>query len=113
MTDNSIWFFIDDYHHSNVNNEKKLIFDRQAKENAILHVNRDFKWAFSANPSQFEQLIADIIEYRCPDSTVRLVGRTNNPDGGWDIIIRRQQGESRKLIICQCRHINVALIKPM
>ncbi len=103
LTGNSIWFFTDDYHHSNVDNEKKLIFDRQAKENALLYVNRDFKWNFPVNPSRFEQLIADIIECRHPDSIVRLVGRTNNPDGGRDIIIRRQQGKNRKLTICQCK----------
>lgn len=83
--------------------EEKLIFDRQAKENALLHVNRDFKWIFPVNPSRFEQLIADIIEYQQPDTTVRLVGRTNNPDGGRDIIIRRKEGENRKLTICQCK----------
>lgn len=103
LTGNSIWFFVDDYHHSNVDDEKKLIFDRQAKENALFHVNRDFKWVFPVNSSRFEQLIADIIECRHPDSTVRLVGKTNNPDGGRDIIIRRQHGEKRKLTICQCK----------
>ena len=91
------------YHHSYVAEEEKLIFDRQAKENALLHVNRDFKWIFPVNPSRFEQLIADIIEYQQPDTTVRLVGRTNNPDGGRDIIIRRKEGENRKLTICQCK----------
>ena len=45
----------------------------------------------------------DIIEYQQPDTTVRLVGRTNNPDGGRDIIIRRKEGENRKLTICQCK----------
>lgn len=100
---NSIWIFAGDYHHSNVAEEERLINDRQAKENALLHVNRDFKWIFPVNPSRFEQLIADIIEYQQPDSKVRLVGKTNNPDGGRDIIILRKEGESRKLTICQCK----------
>lgn len=103
LSSNYIWVFAGDYHHSYVAEEEKLIFDRQAKENALLHVNRDFKWIFPVNPSRFEQLIADIIEYQQPDTTVRLVGRTNNPDGGRDIIIRRKEGENRKLTICQCK----------
>lgn len=103
LSGDSIWFFADDYHHSNVDCEKKLIFDRQARENALLRVNREFRWIFPVDPSRFEHLIADIIERRCPDSTVRLVGGTNNPDGGRDIIIRRGQGQKRKLTICQCK----------
>ena len=103
LSDNSIWIFAGDYHHSNVAEEERLIIDRQARENALLHINRDFKWIFPVNPSRFEQLIAEIIEYQQPDSKVRLVGRTNNPDGGRDIIIRRKEGESRKLTICQCK----------
>ena len=103
LSSNYIWVFAGDYHHSYVAEEEKLIFDRQAKENALLHVNRDFKWIFPVNPSRFEQLIADIIEYQQPDTTVRLVGRTNNPDGGRDIIIRRKEGENRKLTICRCK----------
>ncbi len=103
LSSNSIWIFAGDYHHSNVAEEERLINDRQAKENALLHVNRDFKWIFPVNPSRFEQLIADIIEYQQPDSKVRLVGKTNNPDGGRDIIILRKEGESRKLTICQCK----------
>ena len=103
LSDNSIWFFADDYHHSNVDSERRLIFDRQAKENALLRANRDFKWVFPVNPSRFEHLIVDILECRYPDSTVHLVGGTNNPDGGRDIIICRGQGEKRKLTICQCK----------
>ncbi len=103
LSSDYIWVFAGDYHHSYVAEEQKLIIDRQAKENALLHINRDFKWIFPVNPSRFEHLVADIIEYQQPDSTVRLVGRTNNPDGGRDIIIRRKEGECRKLIICQCK----------
>ena len=50
-----------------------------------------------------EPVYVSIIEYQQPDTTVRLVGRTNNPDGGRDIIIRRKEGENRKLTICQCK----------
>lgn len=103
LSSNYIWIFAGDYHHSNVAKEERLILDRQAKENALLHVNREFKWIFPVNPARFEQLIADIIEYKQPDSIVRLVGKTNNPDGGRDIIIRKSQGEARMLTICQCK----------
>ena len=103
LSSNYIWIFAGDYHHSNVAKEERLILDRQAKENAMLHVNREFKWIFPVNPSRFEQLIADIIEYKHPDSIVRLVGKANNPDGGRDIIIRKDQGEARMLTICQCK----------
>lgn len=103
LSSNYIWIFAGDYHHSNVAKEERLILDRQAKENALLHVNREFKWIFPVNPARFEQLIADIIEYKQPDSIVRLVGKTNNPDGGRDIIIRKNQGEARMLTICQCK----------
>ena len=103
VSNNTIWVFAGDFHHSNVVEEERLIFNRQAKENALLNINRDFKWVFPVNPSRFEQLIADIIEYQQPDSIVRIVGKTNNPDGGRDIIIRKREGKKRKLTICQCK----------
>lgn len=56
LSSNYIWIFAGDYHHSNVAKEERLILDRQAKENALLHVNSEFKWIFPVNPARFEQI---------------------------------------------------------
>ena len=78
--------------------------DGKREDFSISKIKNAISKAFSATGIQDEQqLIADIIEYQQPDTTVRLVGRTNNPDGGRDIIIRRKEGENRKLTICQCK----------
>lgn len=103
LSGNYIWFIVGDYHHSRVVTERNLILNRQARENELLLVNRKFEWLFPIKPSRFEELIADIIEYMQPDAKVRLVGKTNNPDGGRDILIIRDKGDKKTLTICQCK----------
>lgn len=104
LSGNSIWIFMGDFHHSKKNDEEKLIYDRQARENALLRINRNYRWIYPIDASRFENLVAEIIECQQPNADVRVVGKTNNPDGGRDILIinRRQEG-SRELTICQCK----------
>lgn len=103
VSDNVIWFFSGDFHHSKTAEEKKLISARQEKENALLLVNRKFQWKYPVNSSRFESLVADMLECQNPDVIVRLVGKTNNADGGKDILIIRKTAEKRELTIGQCK----------
>lgn len=98
-----VWFFVGDFHHSKTNEEKRLLLERQERENALLLVNRRFQWRYPVNASRFENLIAELIEFQKPDAKVRLVGKTNNADGGKDIVILQTFNGERKLTIVQCK----------
>ena len=103
VSDNIIWVFPGDFHHSKTVEEKKLISARQKKENALLLVNRRFQWKYPVNSTRFECLVADMFECQNPDLIVRLVGKTNNADGGKDLLILRKTAEKRELTIGQCK----------
>lgn len=104
----NIWIFEGDFCDYWVSEEKKKLIDRQNRENMILNVNRQFKWAYPINYSRFEELIADLCEREDLVQSVRLLGKSNCPDGGRDVLIWKTQrtGENsfgRKLIIGQCK----------
>lgn len=88
--------------------KKKKILDRQSFENKILHFNRLFKWRYPINPGRFEELISDLLETEIMIQSVRLVGKSNNADGGRDLLIYKKYIQSEgiygtALLIGQCK----------
>lgn len=62
----------------------------------LLLINRKFKWKFPLDSARFELLIADLFEKINPMAKIRLVGKTNNADGGRDILVY----EKNKMSLC-------------
>ena len=105
---NGIWIFEGDFSEYWANIEKEKILDRQSFENKILHFNRLFKWRYPVNPGRFEELISDLLETEVMIQRVRLVGKSNNADGGRDLLIYKKYMQSEgkygtALIIGQCK----------
>lgn len=105
---NDIWIFEGDFSEYQVCQERDKIYNRQSYENSILHFNRTFKWKYPINAGRFESMIADLIETEPMVDSVRLVGHTNHPDGGRDLLIfKRQMNEFQHydsiLIVGQCK----------
>ena len=105
---NTIWLIEGGYYHYWIEEEKQKIFERQKRENDILFFDKNFAWKYPVNPSRFEDLIADLIETDIKVNKVRLLGKSNNSDGGRDILIyKRILGEqgynSNYLVIGQCK----------
>lgn len=105
---NYIWIFEGDFSEYWVEIEKEKILDRQSFENTILHFNRLFKWRYPVNPGRFEELISDLLETEVMIQSVRLVGKSNNADGGRDLLIYKKYMQSEgiygtALLIGQCK----------
>lgn len=105
---NRIWIFQGDFNEYWVEREKEKMLQRQSVENRILHLNRTFKWKYPVNSGRFEELVADLLETDIRIDRVRLVGKSNNPDGGRDLIIYKLRRDNegkyiQKLIIGQCK----------
>jgi len=105
---NNIWIFEGDFSEYWVEIEKEKILDRQSFENTILHFNRSFKWRYPVNPGRFEELISDLLETEVMIQSVRLVGKSNNADGGRDLLIYKKCMQSEgiygtALLIGQCK----------
>ena len=106
---NKIWIIPGEYYHYWVENETKKLIERQKRENEVLFFNKNFKWKFPIKPSRFEELIGDLLEMEPKVSRVRLVGKTNNPDGGRDVLIFKMKYDNTKevskeyLVIGQCK----------
>ena len=71
-------------------------------------MNRQFKWRYPISYTRFEELIADLYEREEQVQNVRLLGRSNCPDGGRDLLIWKIERKSEssfgsKLIIGQCK----------
>ncbi|EHE98247.1 hypothetical protein HMPREF9469_03059 [ [[Clostridium] citroniae WAL-17108] len=105
---NTIWLIEGGYYHYWIEEEKQKIFERQKRENDILFFDKNFAWKYPVNPSRFEDLIADLIETDIKVNKVRLLGKSNNSDGGRDILIYKrilgeQEYNSNYLVIGQCK----------
>lgn len=106
---NRIWILEGEYYHYWVEEETEKIFERQKKENEILFFNRNFKWKYPIKSSRFEELIADLLESEPRVCKVRLMGKSNNSDGGRDILIYKMdfnsepQNDKMYLVIGQCK----------
>lgn len=66
-----------------------------------------FKWRYPVNSGRFEELIADLLETDIMIQDVRLVGRSNNADGGRDLLIFKRSMQDAGtygtiLVIGQC-----------
>ncbi|TCK89114.1 restriction endonuclease [Natranaerovirga hydrolytica] len=112
----NIWIFEGDFSEYWVAEEKKKLLDRQNRERIILHLNRQFKWRYPINYTRFEELIADLYEREELVQNIKLLGRSNCPDGGRDLLIWKieRKGESSfgsKLIIGQCKAYNRSINK--
>ncbi len=108
LTPNDIWIFEGDFSEYQVCQERDKIYDRQTYENSILHFSRTFKWKYPIDPRRFENMIADLIETEPMVDSVRLVGHTNQPDGGRDLLIFKRQLDqfqhyTSSLTIGQCK----------
>lgn len=108
LASNDIWIFEGDFSEYQVCQERDKIYDRQTYENSILHFSRTFKWKYPIDPRKFENMIADLIETEPLVDSVRLVGNTNQSDGGRDLLIfKRQMNEFQHytsiLIVGQCK----------
>lgn len=105
---NNIWVFEGDFSEYWVEIEKEKILDRQSFENTILHFNRLYKWRYPVDPGRFEELISDLLETEVMIQSVRLVGKSNNADGGRDLLIYKKYMQSEGMygtafIIGQCK----------
>lgn len=108
LENDSIWIFNGDYSEYWVTIEKEKILNRQSLENKVLHFNRLFKWRYPVNPGRFEELIADLIETDIMVQSVRLVGKSNNADGGRDLLIIKKYMQEEgiyntALLVGQCK----------
>ncbi len=109
LTEAGIWGIYGDYRNCHVQQEIKRISEKQAYDNSILHFQRRFKWRYPLNAGRFEELIADLVEKEPLVASVRLMGKTNNPDGGRDLLIFKEKlvddsGTSKiMLILGQCK----------
>lgn len=109
LESNRIWILEGGYYHYWVEEEKEKILERQKRENEFLFFDKKFKWKYPIVPSRFEELIADLLENEPRVCRVRLMGKTNNQDGGRDILVYKMafssEPEKNKeyLVIGQCK----------
>lgn len=108
LENNSIWILNGDFSEYWVTIEKEKILNRQSLENRILRFNRLFKWRYPVNPGRFEALIADLVETDIMVQSVRLVGKSNNADGGRDLLIFKKYMQEEgiyntALLVGQCK----------
>jgi len=108
LEQNGIWIFEGDFSEYWVNIEKEKILTRQSFESKVLHFNRLFTWRYPVNPGRFEELIADLLETEIMIQGVRLVGKSNNADGGRDLLIYKRYMQNTGaygtiLILGQCK----------
>lgn len=107
LTMNVVWIVAGEYYHYWVENEKEKMIARQINENEFLFMNRDFKWKYPIDPSRFEELIADLVETEPRVVKTRLMGKSNNSDGGRDILIYKTMYKDEQrmeyLVIGQCK----------
>ena len=104
----NIWIFDGDFSEYWVSEEKRKLANRQNREQILLNFNRDFEWIYPLNYSRFEELMADLCEREEFVQSVRLLGKSNCPDGGRDLLIWKatRMGETSfggRLIIGQCK----------
>lgn len=109
LESNRIWILDGGYYHYWAEQEKEKILERQKQENEILFFDKNFKWKYPIKPSRFEELIADLLEVEPRVSRVRLVGKSNNSDGGRDILVYKMvfddkpQNNEEYLVVGQCK----------
>ncbi len=109
LESNRIWILEGGFYHYWVEEEKEKIFERQKKENVVLYFDKKFKWKYPIVPSRFEELVADLLETETKVSKVRLMGKSNNSDGGRDILVYKMglgadsQNDKEYLLIGQCK----------
>lgn len=109
LEENRIWILEGGFYHYWVEEEREKLLERQKKENEILFFDKNFKWKYPIAASRFEELIADLIELEPRISRVRLMGKSNNSDGGRDILIYKMrldngvQSNKEYLVIGQCK----------
>lgn len=104
----NIWVFDGDFNRYWVGEETLKIIERQNKEKEVLGLNQIFSWKHPIQPSRFEELIADLMERENLVQSVRLLGKSNCPDGGRDLLIWKvarmsEDSFSSELVIGQCK----------
>jgi len=104
----NIWVFAGNFSKFNTFIEIEKAKKKIAHEQALLFFNRNFEWLYPVDFSRFEELMADLYEKEDLVQSVRLLGRSNCPDGGRDILIWKAMRTSEvsygsKLIIGQCK----------
>lgn len=87
------------FHHILADEERILLKDKRRREDELLYLNTPIQWKYPIAFERFEQLIADLLEYSFPNANVRLMGKSNNSDGGRDILVIFE----KKTIIVQCK----------
>ena len=112
----NIWIFDGDFSEYWVTEEKRKLADRQNREQLLLNFNRNFRWIYPLKYSRFEELMADLCEREKFVQEVRLLGKSNCPDGGRDLLIWKaiRTGEASfgsRLIIGQCKAYNRSVNK--
>lgn len=109
LESNRIWILEGGFYHYWVEEEKEKIFERQKKENEVLYFDKKFKWKYPIAPLRFEELVADLLETETRVSKVRLMGKSNNSDGGRDILVYKMRfdensrNDKEYLLIGQCK----------
>lgn len=100
LTQNEIWVINGLFHHALVESEREEILQRNNRERALLLANRSYEWKYPINSGRFEEFAADLLAAVYPDQRIRLMGDSNNADGGRDILIFNPDNT---LTICQCK----------
>lgn len=100
LTQNEIWVINGLFHHALVESEREEILQRNNRERALLLANRSYEWRYPVNSGRFEEFVADLLAAVYPDQRIRLMGDSNNADGGRDILIFNPDNT---LTICQCK----------
>lgn len=88
---NRIWVLHGDFGSYKVPLEREKIMDRRKAEDAFIGQNLKIEWKYPIDACRFENLIADLLEEEPLVSKVRLLGKTNNADGGRDILIYKKR----------------------
>ncbi len=90
------WYILKSSTCINFKNQAQIVFYKNC---AIIYKD-------PINAERFEELIADLIEKNPHVMRVRLMGKTNEADGGRDILIKKRKNaysDEKYLVIGQCK----------
>lgn len=116
LEDKRIWVITGFFCHMFL--EKKCDMEARRKlEGFILGSDLHLSWKCPVSAGRFESLIADLIEKEANVTQVRLLGKTNNADGGRDLLIYKKVYDTSAccmkeyLQIGQCKAYNKSVNK--
>ena len=87
LGDKTLVAFRKDCGRVNFDKERSLLYRRRKSENSVFFFDCDIHWVLPLNPEDLEKLCVDLLEREPGVQWIKLVGRTNDRDGGRDILI--------------------------